>query len=152
MPHRRRTWILIADAAQAKIFAQDNPNERLIGVDQGVFHNPDTSHHTRDLGSDRPSRSIESVGKARHAVEPKHDPRRAAAADFAKDVARFVEQKAIDKSYERLVVVAPPHMLSDLRKALGQKSKALLVAEIDKDLTKIPVHDLPGHLESAIPL
>jgi protein required for attachment to host cells len=152
MPHRRRTWFLVADAAQARIFAQDNPKERLVGVDEAVFHNPDTSHHSRELGSDRPARSFESVGKARHAIEPKHDPRRAAAANFAREIARFVEQKAIEKSYDRLVVVAPPHMLSDLRKALGEKAKALLVAEVDKDLTKIPVHDLPGHLESAIPL
>lgn len=150
MPNRHRTWFLIADAAQARIFAQANANERLVEVDQGTFYNPDMSHHTRDLGSDRPARSVESVVKARHAIEPKHDPRRLAAASFAKDVARFIEQKAADKSYDRLVVAAPPHMLSDLRKALGQKAKALLVAEVDKDLTKSPLQDLPGHLESAV--
>jgi protein required for attachment to host cells len=149
MSHRQRTWFLIADATQANIFAQANANDRLVGVDQGTFRNPDTSHHTRDLGSDRPARSIESVGKARHALEPKHDPRRLAAARFAKDVAHFIEQKAIEKSFDRLVVAAPPHMLSDLRNALGQKAKALLIAEVSKDLTKVPLQDLPGHLESA---
>jgi protein required for attachment to host cells len=150
MLHTRRTWFVIADATQAKIFAQAHANERWVGVDQGTFRSPDTSHHARDLGTDRPARSIESIGKARHAIEPKSDARRLAAARFAKDIARFVEQKAADKSYDRLVVAAPPHMLSDLRKAFGRQAKALLVAEVDKDLTKVPLQDLPGHLESVI--
>jgi len=147
MTNRHRTWFLIADAVQARILTQATAGGPFTEVDHGTFLNEDMTHHIRDLGSDRPSRSIESVGKARHAIEPKHDPRRLAVANFAKDVARFVEQKAVDKSYDRLVVVAPPRMLSDLRKALGERAKALLVAEIDKDLTKVPMRELPGHLE-----
>jgi len=149
MSRLHRTWIVIADAAHAKIWTQEKEKSPLTALDGGEFH-ADQAHHSRDLGSDRPGRSVESIGGARHAVESKHDPRRLAAARFAKTVADFVEQKAVEKSYERLVIVAPPHALSDFRAALGKQAGALLVAEVNKDLTKIPVRDLPSHLEPMV--
>jgi protein required for attachment to host cells len=152
MSHNTRTWIVVADAARARIFVQEKHGEPLAALDQGDFHNPDSSHHTRDLGSDRPARSQESVGSARHAIEPKHDPRRMAAAAFAKDIAGYLEQGAMGKRYDRLAIVAPPHILGDLRKSLGKHTEALVVAELNKDLTKIPLHELPSHLESVIRL
>lgn len=152
MSHNDRTWIVIADAARAKIFVQEKNGAPLVALDKGEFYNRDSSHHTRDLGSDRPARSQESVGSARHAIEPKHDPRRLAAAEFAEDVADYLEQSAVSKRYDRLVIVAPPHMLSDLRKALGNHAEPLVVAEINKDLTKIPLHELPSHLGTAVRL
>lgn len=149
MPRLHRTWIVIADAAHAKIWTQEKEKAPLTALDTGEFH-ADQAHHSRDLGSDHPGRSVESVGSSRHALEPKHDPRRLAASHFAKEVADFVERKAVEKSYERLVIVAPPHSLSDFRAALGKHAGALLIAEIHKDLTKTPVRELPSHLEPAV--
>jgi len=142
-----RTWILIADAAQAKILVQAKSGDSLTTLEGGEFHNPDESHHTRDLGSDRPSRSIESVGGARHAIEPRHDARRTAAASFAKTLSTFLERHALEDHYDRLVIVAPPRMLGTFRDALGQYAQQRLVAELNEDLTKTPLKKMPGHLE-----
>jgi protein required for attachment to host cells len=150
MSRPSRTWIIIADAARAKIWTQEKTGAPLTALEGGDFRNPNSAHHTRDLGSDRPGRSVESVGGARHAIQSKHDPRRSAAAGFASNVADFVEQKAVEKSYERLVIVAPPHTLNDFRHALGKHASALLVAEIHKDLTKTPTRELPPHLDPAV--
>ena len=150
MPKQKRTWIVIADAARAKILVQTKAGEALTVLEGGEFHNPALLHHTRDFNSDRPSRSMESAGTARHSVEPRHDPRRTAATDFAKDIADFVERRAIEKSYDRLVIAAPPHMLSDFRSAIGRHAEAMLVAGINKDLTKVPLRELPQHLDSVV--
>jgi len=150
MSRPSRTWIVIADAARAKIMVQAKAGEALTALEGGEFQNPALLHHSRDFKSDRPSRSMESAAVARHAIEPRHDPRRLAARDFAKELSAFVERSAIEKSYDRLVIVAPPHMLSDLRHALGRHADGMLIAGINKDLTKIPLHELPRHLEPVV--
>lgn len=43
-------------------------------------------------------------------------------------------------------------MLGDLRLALGEEIKKLVISEIDKDLTKLSVNDLSSHLEDTIRL
>jgi len=145
-----RTWIVVADAARGSILVQVQSGEPLTLLEGGEFHNPDPSHHARDLGSDRPSRSIESVGGARHAIEPKHDARRFAAGDFARNLSGFLERHANADSYDKLVIVAPPRMLSNFRNSLGRQARKRLVAELNEDLTKTPRDRIPGHLEPFI--
>ena len=43
--------------------------------------------------------------------------------------------------------MAPPQALDNLRAALGQHAKALVAGEVAKDLTNLPDHELPSHLE-----
>ena len=46
--------------------------------------------------------------------------------------------------------MAPPVTLGDLRKALSAHVKAAVYAELHKDLTKTPMHELPEHLASVL--
>jgi protein required for attachment to host cells len=48
--------------------------------------------------------------------------------------------------FDRLVLVAPGHVLHDLRQALDQTASAKIVGSLAKDLTKTPDHDLMSHL------
>ena len=43
-------------------------------------------------------------------------------------------------------MIAPPRTLSDLRKAFHNDVKKMIVAEIDKDLTKMPIDEIERHL------
>jgi protein required for attachment to host cells len=45
-------------------------------------------------------------------------------------------------------VVAPPKTLAELRNAFHSDVKACVVAEINKDLTRHPVHEIEKHLMS----
>ncbi len=145
MPKTKRTWVMVADAARARFFLSDGHDVQ--PVDGATFENPAAHGFSRDLVSDKPGRSIESVGGAHHAQEPKHDPHRAAKAAFAKRVADYVEQSAVDDKFDDLVVVAPPQMLGDLRGALGKHAAARLVGTASKDLMKIPSGELKAHLQ-----
>jgi protein required for attachment to host cells len=42
----------------------------------------------------------------------------------------------------KIVLVAPPKTLAVLRETLGDALRPSLLAEIDKDLTKHPVHEI----------
>ena len=45
-----------------------------------------------------------------------------------------------------LVIAAPPRTLADLRRALHADVRKRIVAEVGKDLTKHPVHEIEAHL------
>ena len=65
-------------------------------------------------------------------------------------MAKLVNAAAGRGEFDELVVVAPPKMLGDLRNDLSALSKAKITAEDGKDLTHIPIRDLPTHLDVAL--
>lgn len=149
MPQTDRTWILVADAAQARMYTAEAPGAALRAIPGLEFHNPTVHGHSRDLGTDRPGRTHESVGGAHHGLEPRVDPHREAKRDFAKQTAHFLEQAARESRYDRLVVVAPPAMLGDLRDAMGRQTQQRLTGELAKDLTKETLGAIAQHLATA---
>ena len=57
---------------------------------------------------------------------------------------------AARNDFDRLVLVAPAVMLGDLRRALQPQVLEKVVAEVDKDLTKIPTHDVLAHINDVL--
>ena len=82
----------------------------------------------------------------RHAIEPRVDPHRELKRTFAHELADMLDQRLTEKAYDRLVIVAPPKALGDLRAALSEHVKPLVYAELNKDLVKTPTAELPNHL------
>ncbi len=140
------TWVLVADGAKARLLERIGVDAPLTPASDKCFSEPEARAPTRDIGADRPGRVHESADTARHAMAPRVDWHRYAKEQFAKSVAGALEQAALAKKYEALILVAPPQALGDLRSALGQHAKALVAGEIAKDLTNLPDHELPAHL------
>lgn len=145
-----RTWILICDGAHARIMHNAGPGKGLHALNGARFDQ--NAHPSREIMSGRPGRSFESAGTARHAMEPPGDPARAEKRHFAERLAAHLDQAAQDTAFDRLILVAAPHTLGDLRDALPARVRGLVSAELDKDLTKIPDHKLPSHLGGVIAL
>jgi protein required for attachment to host cells len=144
----RKTWVLIADGGHAKVFETGGPASELAPVGDMVFSAELPPN--RDILTDRPGRSFESQGRARHAKENRSDPHRELKRDFAGKLGGILETKLADKRFDRLVLVAPPVTLGDLREALPRNVKATVVAELAHDLVKTPHHELPDHLEAVL--
>lgn len=145
MAKTKRTWVMVADAARARFFVSEGEDVRPI--EEVTLDNPAAHGFSRDLVSDKPGRTIESVGGAHHAQEPKHDPHRSAKEAFARRVADYVEQNALADKFDDLVLVAPPQMLGDLRGALGRHAAARVAGTAPKDLMKIPTAEMKAHLQ-----
>ena len=62
----------------------------------------------------------------------------------------MLDQRRTEKAYDRLILVAPPTALGDLRDALSDPVRSLVRAELHKDLTKTPVAELPEHLAAVL--
>jgi len=147
MPRRaKKTWIVVADGAKARILERLVPNGALQPASDRCFSESEAREPTRDIGTERPGRVHESADVARHAMEPRVDWHRFAKEQFAKSVAMALEDAAKRKQYDALILVAPPQALGDLRAVLGQHASALVENEIGKDLTNIPDHEIASHL------
>jgi protein required for attachment to host cells len=145
---RHANWVLVADAGRARVFASGEHPLQLLAVPGATFEHPVPA--SRELGNERPGRVIESHGRARHAVEPKTDPHRAEKQAFAETLVAWLEERRRQKAFEGLVLVAPPVMLGDLRKLLTGELGACVVAEVDKDLTRLSDRDVAEHLRETL--
>lgn len=145
-----RIWIVVADGARAHILENRGRGTGAHAVEGRTYtHASDPSH---ELGHDRPTRSHESVGHARHAAEPKTDLHEKQKLDFARILAGEIATAQSAGLFDNLVLVAPHPFLGALRDALPKPVAALVKAEIAKDLTKTPAIELGGHLGEAVPL
>jgi protein required for attachment to host cells len=141
-------WVLVADAARARLFQVEQPQQNLsAALGQELIG---SNLRSREIASDRPGRTFDSGGEGRHAKEPPTDPARHAQEEFARDVVRLLDEKRESRAFERLIVVAPPQFLGDLRAAMSQQLQASVAAEVAKDLSKLPLHDLQDHLREVL--
>src|ERR1700680_1146065 len=100
-----------------------------------------TTRQTHEQGSDRPGRAYSSVGKIRSSVEQTdwHDIEEHR---FARKVAQTLGAVVRSNKVKKLFVVAPARTLVDLRAVMHEDVRKVIVAELDKDLTRHPVHEI----------
>ncbi|AGH51220.1 MULTISPECIES: host attachment family protein [Sphingomonadales] len=94
--------------------------------------------YDRDMKRDAPGRAFASVGGSRSAME-ETDFQQQEEDRFAADAAAMLERMAMEGEYDRLIVVAPPRTLGELRKHYHREVTDRLKGEIAKDLTGHPV-------------
>lgn len=139
-----KTWILVADGAQARFFLNDGPGRGLTELTGEALRND--LKPSRDIDADRPGRAFDSGGQGRHAMEPPTDSKRHAKRVFAARIADKLRKARNAGAFDRIVLVAAPTTLGDLRAELSKDVLALLHGELAKDLTHLKPHELRGHL------
>lgn len=143
-----KTWILIADGARARVLSHDGPGHGVHEV-KGMEFTGDHSA-THDIVSDQQGRSFSSHGHGRSAIESQSDPHRELKEKFAHHLAAILAAKLSDKAYNSLVIVASPVTLGDLRAALSDHVRAVVVGEVAQDLTKLPNNKVADHLKNVL--
>ena len=141
IPHDAR--VLVGDGRKALILRNQGddvyPN---LQVERTLENAENPATHVQ--GSDRPGR-VFATGSRRSAVE-ETDRHEMSEERFAKEIIEALEQLCARDKPASLVIVAPPRMLAQLRAGLPNSIKPLVTAEIDRDLTKAPVHEIEKHL------
>ena len=135
--------VFVGDGRKALFLRNAGDDKDLNLKPERVFvdHNPPT----HEQGTDRPGRSYSSVGHGRSAVS-QTDWHELEEHHFAREVAAALEKLVRERHVKALVIAAPPRTLADLRQALHKDVKAHVIAEVDKDFTKQPVHEIEKHL------
>jgi|SRR5574338_838548 protein required for attachment to host cells len=145
------TYILVADGARARLYANHGVGKGLQPV-SGATHRADLHHHDREILADKPGRSYNSVGQRRSAMEPQTEWHRFEKHKFAREMAKVLDSAAAGKAFDRLILVAPPATLGDLRTELGDATRKMVTAELPKDLTRHAEQELPQHLGGVLAL
>lgn len=142
------TWILVADGAHARIFVND-------GVGKGVSEIGDRAFlgdrlRDRDIQADKPGRAFDSHGQGRHAMEPRTDPQQHQEREFLRGVVEWVAAKPQVEQFDRLVLIAAPQALGDLRDLLPKGLSAKVTAEIPRNLVRSSEKDVESHLADVL--
>ncbi|NUH64743.1 host attachment protein [Sulfitobacter sp. S0837] len=133
------TWVLIADGEKA-LFLQnhtDGEDPYLQVVRKEEQENPPTG----EQAANRPGRMSDGPSGHRSAFEDT-DWHELGKERFAKDLSDILYKLAHKGRYDRLVLVAPPSVLGDLRSDLHKEVQERVVGEIPKTLTNHPIDEI----------
>ncbi|MFZ5616504.1 MAG: host attachment family protein [Pseudomonadota bacterium] len=145
----RITWVAVADGEKAVILRNEDvdtkPSLRLVEAKE--IDNPPA----REQGAARPSRMNDGrAGGVRKSAIELTDFHRLAKEQFARDFAARLNKAATAGAFDRLVIIAPPDTLGELRAHYSADLKKRLAGEIDRDLTKHPLADIEKHAAAAL--
>lgn len=139
-----KTWIVLADAQTVRIAINDGTGKGIYGRGTQGLKAPAVTEL-----SDAPGQTHAAVGPNRGSISDP-DLKGQAARAFAADIIAYLEAALAKGDYDRLILIAPAAMLGLLRQALTPALQKVLYADIPKDLTHVPLDELPGHLEDVL--
>ena len=140
---RSGDWVVVCDGAKALIL--ENAGDAISpNLKTREVHEQDAAK-THEQGTDAPGRAINSIDGRRSAMEQTdwHDQEEER---FLHNLAGRLDAEVSGGKAKSLILIAPPRALGMLRHAYSHNLRAALRAEIDKDLVKLPVHEIERHL------
>jgi len=150
------TRIVVADQAEARFYDAIGFAHPLKFV--GSLTNPTAHLRDQDLTSDRPGRVFKGSSSApgrrrgatlRHSTGGEHTPLRHAVHLFAHRIAAELESARRASRFGRLVLIAAPAILGELRAALTPAVRPCVVSTVVKDVVHRRTSDLRRYLPRA---
>lgn len=140
-------WIVVADGARARIF---EAHRQAPGL-RPVLPYDLTASRLRDgdRWSDRAGQTHQSAGYGAHSMAAQTDPVDHEHELLAREVAQVLAHGRTEHRVDAIVLVAAPAFLGRLRRAIDAPTRALVVAEDDRDLSRLPEHELEGRIPTA---
>jgi protein required for attachment to host cells len=142
-------WVLVCDAARARLFDvhEDGTPWHLIER----FEHEASRSRASELVGDHSGRGSPQGGSVHHnALAPASSPKEVEEGHFAHELATMLDQALRSKRFRRWVLVAPPRFLGMLRGEITHELAKHLVTTVDKDLSRLAVHELAVHLRDAV--
>ncbi len=131
--------VVVGDGEKA-LFLRNKGSPQKIKLEvENIFGHDNPATH--EQGTDKPGRAFASAGTARSAME-ETDWHQLGEERFAADIADTLYRLAHANKFEALVVVAPPKVLGNLRKAFHKEVVDRIVGELPKNLTSHPVPEI----------
>ena len=131
MPHlkiHRGDWVVVCDGRKALVLENAGDAEYLNLKTREVYEQPDLK--TRDIGTDAPGRTMNSIGGQRSAMDQTdwHDQEEQR---FLHNLLGRLDAALNQGQTKSLIVVAPPRALGVLRPAYSHALRAAVRREID---------------------
>ncbi len=148
----KQTVVVVADSTCARIFITESSSSPLNEIEDMVH--PEGRLHDRDLTSDLPGkgsgRGSES-GSNKHSYEGRADPKKHELSEFAKRVADYLDDARKANKISRILLIATPNFLGELRSYLSSETSKKIVFELDKNLAHKNIDEIRNHLPKHYP-
>jgi protein required for attachment to host cells len=136
--------VFIGDGQKA-LFLRNLGDEEFPNLKtEQVFKEKDSPAH--EQGTDRPGRAFKRAGTNLRSSVETTDWHELEKEQFALRVAAALEQFVRANHTRKIVIVAPPRTLAELRRVFHADIRHRIVAEVNKDLTKEPIWEIERHL------
>lgn len=133
------TWVLVADGEKALFLENQTDGEDPF---LQVFREEEQDNPpNREQAANRPGRFNDGPSVHRSAVDDT-DWHQLAKDRFAQELAEILYAKAHKGQFDRLVIVAPPRLLGELRQLVHQVVRDKVVGEVPKTLTNHPIDEI----------
>lgn len=120
-----KTWILVADHNRAQLYLNVGPGKHLQKVKDIPSPGPSVPRHTDSHdGQDR-----------RHDGE-----------EFAGQISQLLHDGRVNHHFEKLILVAAPKFLGQIRAKLDKATTAVVSATLDKELMSFSDVEIQRHL------
>ena len=139
------TWILSANRSNASLFESDWPGKSMRRL-QDISHSKGRLQN-KDINTDKPGRSFDSMGQGRHSMGSDQDPIDHVAQQYASELAELLNKGRLSNAYEKLVLIAEPKFLGILRAALDKNTALLVVQSVNKELLDLKEEDVGKYLQ-----
>lgn len=139
-------WVVVANAARARIFERDAENNAMREIASRVH--AASRLKGAELATDRPGRARKGVAST--AFEPHTLPREREQTRFAHELASELEQAALAHRLPGWALLASNPFLGELRSALGPAARRLLNISVALDLTALQGGELEHRVEEAL--
>jgi protein required for attachment to host cells len=141
------TWILVAHRGGARLFENAGPGKGMQLIED--IPHPEGRLKSGEINADKPGRAFDSFSR-RHGMSQENDASDHVSRTFAKRLCDKLGKARAGNQFGRLVLVAEPRLLGELRGALDKHTAALVSATLDKDLLGVENRDLPRHLDGVV--
>lgn len=137
-------WVVVADGEKA-LFLRNEGDAKFPNLE--VFREvKEQNPATHDQGTDRPGRFNDGPSIHRSALE-ETDWHRVEKERFAKDIAERLYKSAHRGDFKRLVIVAPPLVMGEMRKELHKEVEDRVVGQVTKTLTGHTIDEIEQLLQ-----
>ncbi|WP_263624951.1 host attachment family protein [Pseudooceanicola marinus] len=143
LPHD--AWVLVADGEKALFLRNvtDGEDPFLEVVRKKEQENPSDY----DQSANRPGRMHDTGVGQRSAVDDT-DWHELAKERFADELAEMLYKRAHRGDFGKIVLVAPPKVLGELRKKIHQEVAKKVIGEVPKTLTNHPVDEIEDQVKA----
>lgn len=138
-------YVILANTNSCRIYNYENNYSKLRLLRE--IQHPEIRHKASEgLTSDKPGhyQTSESAGGA---YSPHTDPKEAAMEAFAREMADELDKDRKNNAYEKLILIAAPHIYGLLNQSLSKNVKRLVISKIEKDITHFNNHELEDFLK-----
>ena len=147
---KQNVWITIAHRAGVRVYNYEHNNDKKVLTLIHTKDHPEGSLKDKELGSDQPGRSFDSIGGGRHSLSTSQSPSEHVSIKFAKEICMHLQEASKKHQFSKLILIAGPSFLGLLRQNLDAPTSAQVVHTLNKDLINLNDHEMKQYLEKNI--